>query len=140
MKRKSILASAAVAAALIAAVGTTAASHDDDHGGSRSRRLKADLKGIREVPVVSTSGSRVVPRRRNQPRRDGDRIPPGLLRPGGYGDRQTPVHVGDHHTNGGISLWLCGTSGITGPAGNAGPGRHADLRCPGGLLSQRPRE
>jgi len=48
-EQQDVLASAAVAAAMIATVGT-AASHDDDHGGRRGRRLRADLKGLRECP------------------------------------------------------------------------------------------
>ena len=113
MKRKSILASAAVAAALVAAVGTMAASHDDDHGGSRSRRLKADLKGFGEVPAVSTPARGSFRAVLSQ---DESAIEYRL----DYSDLQgtvlqSHIHVGAHHTNGGISVWLCGNPSTTPP-------------------------
>jgi hypothetical protein len=112
MKKKSFLASAAVAAALIAAVGTTAASHDDDHGGGRSRRLRADLKGFGEVPAVSTAARGAF---RAVLSEDETEIAYRLDYAGLQGEvRQAHIHVGDHHTNGGISVWLCQTA--TNPA------------------------
>ena len=30
---------------------------------------------------------------------------------------QAHIHVGDHHTKGGISVWLCGIDDSAGPAG-----------------------
>ena len=113
MTRKGILASAAVAAALIAAVGTTSASSDDDHGGRRSRRLKADLKGFSEVPAVSTAARGSF---RAVLSEDESEIEYRL----DYSDLQgtvlqSHIHVGAHHTNGGISVWLCGNPSTTPP-------------------------
>ena len=45
---------------------------------------------------------------------------------------QAHIHVGDHHTNGGISLWLCGTSGIPAPPGTPGPAGTPTCGAPGG--------
>ena len=115
MKSRSILASAAVAAALIAAVGTTAASHDGDHDGRKSRRLKADLKGFGEVPAVSTAARGSF---RAVLSEDESEITYRLDYAGLQGEvRQAHIHVGDHHTTGGISVWLCGTATLPGPAG-----------------------
>jgi len=112
---KSILASAAAAAALVAVVGTTAASHDDDHGGRRSHRLKADLKGFGEVPAVSTGARGSF---RAVLSEDESEITYRLDYAGLQGEvRQAHIHVGDHHTTGGISVWLCGTATLPGPAG-----------------------
>ncbi len=131
---KNILASTAAAAALVAVVGTTAASHDDDHGGRRSRRLKADLKGIREVPVVSTSAHGSFRAVINS---DETEIAYRL----DYSDlegtvTQAHIHVGDHHTNGGVSLWLCGTTGIPAPPGTPGPAGTPTCGAPGGSLAE----
>lgn len=114
MKSRSILASAAVSAALITAVGTTAASHDDDHGGRWSRRMKADLKGFGEVPAVSTPARGSF---RAVLSEDESEIKYRLDYAGLQGEvRQAHIHVGDHHTNGGISVWLCQTATNPAPA------------------------
>lgn len=114
MTKKSILASFTVAAALAAGVGSPAVGHDGDERG-RGRRLKADLRGFNEVPAVSTQAR-------------------GLFRAvlsGDDGELQywldyqglegavvmSHIHLGDHHTNGGISVWLCGTPANPGPTG-----------------------
>ena len=112
MRSKSILASAAVAAALIAAVGTTAASHDDEHG-RKERRLKADLRGFGEVPAVSTAARGSL---RAVLSEDESEITYRLDYAGLQGNvLQAHIHVGDHHTNGGISVWLCGNPSTTPP-------------------------
>ena len=112
MRSKSILASAAVAAALIAAVGTTAASHDGDHG-RKERRLKADLRGFGEVPAVSTAARGSL---RGVLSEDESEITYRLDYAGLQGNvLQAHIHVGDHHTNGGISVWLCGNPSTTPP-------------------------
>lgn len=113
MRSKSILASAAVAAALVAA-GTTAASHDEDHG-RRGHRLSAALKGFSEVPAVSTPARGSFSAKLS---RDGSEIEYRL----DYSDLQgtvlqSHIHLGAHHTSGGISVWLCGTTALPGPAG-----------------------
>jgi hypothetical protein len=115
MTRKSILASAAVTAALVAGVGTTVASHDDDHEHRSRRRLAADLKGLREVPIVATSARGSFRAVINS---DETEIAYRL----DYSDlegtvTQSHIHVGENHTSGGISVWLCGTAALPGPAG-----------------------
>jgi hypothetical protein len=130
MMRKSILAAASVAFALVAAAGTMAASHDDDRGPRSRRRLTADLKGIREVPVVSTSAHGSF---RAVINRDETEIGYRL----DYSDlegtvTQAHIHVGDHHTSGGISVWLCGTTGIPTPPGTPGPAGTPTCGAPGG--------
>jgi len=129
MSSRSVLASAAVAAAMIATVGP-AASHDDDHGGRRGRRLRADLKGLREVPVVSSSGHGSFRAVIND---DETQITYRLDYAALEGTvTQAHIHVGAHHTNGGISVWLCGTTGIPTPPGTPGPVGTPTCGAPGG--------
>jgi hypothetical protein len=130
MTRKSALASAVTAAALFAGFTATVAGHDDDHGHGTRRSLRAELKGVREVPVVATSAHGSF---RAVINADETEIAYRL----DYSDlegtvTQSHIHVGDHHTSGGISLWLCGTAGLPGPAGTptcgtpGGPGPEAE--------------
>jgi hypothetical protein len=113
---KGVLASVAVAAALAGSVGTTVARDDDDHDHERrGRRLKADLRGLREVPAVSTAARGSF---RALLSEDESQIEYRL----DYSDlqgtvTQSHIHLGAHHTNGGISVWLCGTAALPGPAG-----------------------
>ena len=114
MQRKCTLASAAVAAALFASLTPTVASNDGDHGRGK-RRLKAELRGFSEVPAVSTPARGSF---RALLSRDETEIAYRL----DYSDlegavTQSHIHVGAHHTNGGISVWLCGTAALPGPAG-----------------------
>jgi hypothetical protein len=101
MTRK-ILCSAAAAAAVLATTGSTpAVSHDRD----RDRRLKADLKGFRENPALSTPGRGSF---RGRVSEDGTEVSWWL----DYRDTETAVtqahiHFGAQHTNGGISVFLC---------------------------------
>jgi len=115
MTRKSALASVATAAALFASLTGTVAGHADDRGpGSRSQ-LTADLKGLGEVPIVATSG-RGSFRAVISP--DETEISYSLNYSGLEGTvTQSHIHVGEHHTSGGISVWLCGTASNPGPAG-----------------------
>ena len=130
MMSQSALASAATAAALFASFTTTVASHDGDQGHQPKRRLTADLKGIREVPAVSTSARGSFRALINT---DETEIAYRL----DYSDvegtvTQAHIHVGAHHTNGGISVWLCGTSGIPTPPGTPGPAGTPTCGAPGG--------
>ena len=114
MTKRTVLASAATAAALIAGAGTIAASHDDDHGSGK-RRLKADLRGFNEVSTVSSAA-----RGSFQATLSADETSIEYrLR---FWDlegsvTQAHIHLGAHHTNGGVSVWLCGTAALPGPAG-----------------------
>jgi hypothetical protein len=116
MMRKSALAAVATAAALFASLTGTAAGHDDDnHGHGSKNRLTADLKGLGEVPIVASSG-RGSFRAVISP--DETEISYRLDYSGLEGTvTQSHIHVGEHHTSGGISVWLCGTSTNPGPAG-----------------------
>jgi len=110
---KRVLASAVAAAALVAVVGTTAAVPDDN--GRRERRLKADLRGFNEVLTVSTpargSFRAVLSKDESEIRYSLQYSPlEGTV-------TQAHIHFGDHHMNGGISVWLCGTAASPGPAG-----------------------
>lgn len=126
MTRKNALASAAVALALAAAFGAKAASDDDDrHGG---HRLTADLKGLGEVPVVSSSGRGSFRAVINDEETE---IAYQLNYSSLEGAvTQAHIHVGQPHASGGISVWLCGTAAFPGPAGTPTCG------APGGPLAE----
>ena len=98
----------AIATALGALLLTNMASADD--------KVRARLMGFQEVPVVSTDGSGtfdavISPR--------GDAIDYEITYTGMQGTvTQSHMHVGQRSVNGGIVLWICGTSPNTpGPAG-----------------------
>lgn len=128
MMRKSVFASVATAVALLAGLTGAVSGHDEDRG--RGHRLTADLKGVREVPVVATSARGSF---RAVINADETEIAYRLDYSGLEGTvTQSHIHVGDHHTNGGISLWLCGTSGIPTPPGTPGPAGTPTCGAPGG--------
>ena len=104
MTRTSLLTSVAVAAAL-ASVGGAPAVSGDDNGHHSKRRFKAELRGFEEVPAVSTQAKGSVRLRIN---RAEDEIAWRLEYQDLQGTvTQSHIHVGDHHTNGGISVWFC---------------------------------
>jgi hypothetical protein len=114
MAKRTVLASAAIAAALTAGLGAVATSHDDDHGRAR-RRMKAELRSFNEVPAVSS-----VARGWFQAVLSKDELSIEYrLRFWGLEGAvtQAHIHLGDHHTSGGVSVWLCGTATNPGPAG-----------------------
>jgi len=119
MTRKSLLTAAAVTAALATVAGAPAASHDDDHDQRGSRRLKADLSGFNEVLTVSTTARGSFRAVLNA---DETEIAYRL----DYRDlvgsvTQSHIHFGDHHMNGGISVWLCQTATNPAPPGQTPP-------------------
>jgi hypothetical protein len=100
-----------VAAIALAIPGLPGAARAD--GGERS--LKADLDGFQEPPAVSSTGSGEFRARISRDRSSFEYT----LR---YEDlegtvTQAHIHVGQKAVNGGISVWLCETSGTPGPAG-----------------------
>ena len=108
-------------------VDTPAVSHDDDRDHRGRRRLKADLQRLQR----GCSRSRRLPAGRSAPcsMRDETEISYRL----DYRDlvgtvTQSHIHFGDHHMNGGISVWLCQTS--TNPAARGTGPTH--VRDPGG--------
>lgn len=113
-------------AAALATNGRSAVTHDDDdRRDGKKRNLEATLSGFNEVPAVSTAARGSFKGRIS---RDGDRIEWRLE----YRDMSAPVtqahiHLGAHHTNGGVSVFLCSNLG-NGPSGTKecpnGPGRH----------------
>ena len=122
MTRKELL-TTAVASLALAALGSAPGSSDDrDHG---RRRFKAILSGYNEITqTLSTPASGKFSARIS---RDGSEISWRLE----YQDtptdvQQAHIHFGDHHTNGGISVFLCTNLGnsTTAVACPNGPGRH----------------
>jgi CHRD domain-containing protein len=103
MKRLSIL------SALLLAWGVSGGAKADD-------KVRARLMGFQEVPVVSTVGSGTFEAVIN---RNGDAIDYELTYTGMQGTvTQSHMHVGQRSVNGGIVLWICGTTpGSPGPAG-----------------------
>lgn len=113
MTRKTLLAAAASVAAVVSVGGAPALSNDDHDGGKR--RFKATLSGYNEIAQTLSTPARGAFSGRIS--RDGDSIAWRLE----YKDIPTSVlqahiHFGDHHTNGGISVFLCTNLG-NGPAG-----------------------
>ena len=127
MKRLPVML-AAFTAALLAAPTVIAQE------GSQAQSLRADLKGLEEVPIVSTPGHATFRARVIE-----DSLGPGLEYTLKFEDMQSDVtqahiHLGKPLTNGGISIWLCGTAALPGPAGtprcfpDAAPVGSADRR------------
>ena len=105
------IATLAIAAALAAMPGFGDMAQAD----GRKRVLKADLEGFEEPPAVSSTGSGEF---RAQISRDGTAFEYVLRYQDLEGDvTQAHIHVGQRGVNGGISLWLCGTSTNPGPEG-----------------------
>jgi hypothetical protein len=115
MTKRTVLASAAVAAVLTAGLGPIAAGHDDDHGRG-PRRLKASLSGFNEyASTLSTTGRGSF---QASISRDETSIEYRLRFSDLEGNvTMAHIHFGDHHTSGGISVWLCGTATNPGPDG-----------------------
>ncbi|MCW5632520.1 MAG: CHRD domain-containing protein [Rubrivivax sp.] len=101
------------ALAALAVAGASATGprhpHDDDD------EFEATLRGYSEVPAVSS-----VARGRFKARLDkaSQTLRYELTYSGLEGDvRQAHIHFGQHHTNGGIMVWLCQTSANVDPTG-----------------------
>jgi hypothetical protein len=83
--------------------------------GSQAQSLKADLKGLEEVPLVSTPGRGEFRARVTD---DGSAIEYEISYRDLQADiTQSHIHLGKPLTNGGIAIWLCGTAALPGPAG-----------------------
>lgn len=92
--------------AALVAVGLSVTPARSD--GNRGRNLHADLKGLREVPSVSTVARGSFSARINQ---DGTAIDYRLNYEGLEGTvTQSHIHFGQTGVNGGISVWLCQTA------------------------------
>ena len=101
MSTKGMVSAAAIAALVVGAVGTWASAD-----GRGKRRFRAQLHGYNEVPAISTTGRGTL---KLEVARDGSSIAYELdYRDLEGGDiLQAHIHLGDTHTNGGISAFLC---------------------------------
>jgi len=110
MKRLSIVTAVLFAFATPAALG--------DGGSSK---LRVTLSGYQEVPSSLSSGgaAQFTARVRGAPGTADRRIEWTLSYNAGFAGAitQAHIHFGQRHTNGGISIWLCGTTTNPGPAG-----------------------
>ncbi|TMH90184.1 MAG: CHRD domain-containing protein [Betaproteobacteria bacterium] len=97
----------AIITAVLAAFPALSASADD--------KIRARLMGFQEVPVVSTEASGTLEAVISP---NGDAIDYDITYTGIQGTvTQSHMHVGQRSVNGGIVLWVCGTTGTPGPAG-----------------------
>lgn len=114
-KKRTVLATAAAAAALTAGLGAIASSNDDAPDGRGRNRLRAVLHGFNEVATVSSParGSFAAVLSPDETSIEYRLRFSGLEAP----VLMSHIHFGDHHTTGGISVWLCGTAANPGPAG-----------------------
>jgi len=114
MARKSLLFVTILAIAL-ATHGSSAVIHDDDHRTRSKRSLKADLSGFNEVMTVSSPARGSF---RGVLSRDAKGFSYRLVfKELSSSVTQSHIHFGAHHTNGGISVWLCQTDVNKAPAG-----------------------
>ena len=90
----------------VAAGFAVAAVADDDHNQERQKRVfRAQLVGLNEVPSVSTQASGQFYAVVNG---DDTAFTYWLSYSGlGFDAAQSHIHFGQHHTNGGVSVWLC---------------------------------
>ena len=97
----------AIITAVLAAFPALSASADD--------KIRARLMGFQEVPVVSTEASGTLEAVISP---NGDAIDYDITYTGIQGTvTQSHMHVGQRSVNGGVVLWVCGTTGTAGPAG-----------------------
>jgi hypothetical protein len=111
--RTTTLSGAIVSAALLAAVPIGTIQADGDDHKQRSFRIK--LSSFQEVPALSSPAKGEFRLRISG---DGTSLSYVLS----YSDlsaavTQAHIHLGQRHTNGGISVFLCGTASNPGPAG-----------------------
>jgi len=98
-------------AVLLAIPGSQDVAQADDG----QRALRADLRGFEEPPSISSTGSGEF-RARISP--DETSFEYELSFQDLEGDvTQSHIHIGQKGVNGGISIWLCGTTALPGPAG-----------------------
>src|SRR5262245_66140984 len=121
MNRKLLLAAVVPAFALIA--GSVVAHDGDDR---RDNRFRAELKPVNEVPSVSSVAHgrfKMTIDEANQT------ISYEVSYDGLEGDvTQSHIHVGQRHTNGGISVFLCANPPAGPPAGFPVPPRRPPSR------------
>ncbi len=90
------------AGVMVALASSAVADHDR---GSRQRVFRAELKGLNEVPAISTKARGQFYAVLNQ---EGDQLRYWISFSDLSADvSQAHIHFGKHHTNGGIVVWLC---------------------------------
>jgi hypothetical protein len=97
---------AIVSLGVIAGFAASAVADDRHHdNNNRKRVFRAQLVGLNEVPSVSTAARGQFYAIANQA---GTELTYWLSFSDLSGDvTQSHIHFGQHHTNGGISVWLC---------------------------------
>lgn len=109
MKVRLAVAVVGVAAAMVAA--QLGADEPREHG---KRFFRAQLGGLNEVPAVSTAARGVF---RAELDETGTALTFSLSYSGlAFNAAQSHIHFGQHHTNGGISVWLCQSATNPAPA------------------------
>jgi hypothetical protein len=89
---------------MAAIAGSAVADNDSDHD-NRKRVFRAQLVGLNEVPPVSTGAGGQFYAVLNQ---KGDELRYWISFSDLSADvSQSHIHFGNHHTNGGIVVWLC---------------------------------
>jgi hypothetical protein len=130
---------AATWTALVAALAAIApASAGDDRDDHRIKRVRAFLTGYSEVtaaggaissPGVGTFRAEID---------DASRAINYTLRFTGLSSAvtQSHLHFGQHHTSGGISVWLCQTAGTPAPMGQTPPPCMPDVLIEGTITPE----
>ena len=122
MKRwLSVVAAIVTAAVGLGSIAVAGADHDDDR---KIKRVRARLTGFQEI-IPAPGGGAVSTTGQGTFRADIDEasglITYTLKYSGLTGEvRQSHLHFGQHHTTGGISVWLCQTTANPAPAPAAG--------------------
>jgi hypothetical protein len=103
-----------VSLGVIAGFAASAVADHDHDNRNRKRVFRAKLVGLQEVPAVSSPARGDFYAVVNQ---EGTAFTYWLT----YNDltfdaSQSHIHFGDHHTNGGISVWLCESAITPAPA------------------------
>lgn len=84
---------------------TAVADNSHDHGVRNKRVFRAQLLGLNEVPTVSTQARGEFYAVLNK---EGTALTYWLTFSGLTGAvSQSHIHIGQHHTTGGVSVWLC---------------------------------
>lgn len=96
---------AVMALGVVGGFAATAVADHDHGGGSKQRVFRAKLVGLDEVPSVSSPAEGQFYAVVNQA---GTAFTYWLSYSGlGFDAAQSHIHFGQHHVNGGISVWLC---------------------------------
>jgi hypothetical protein len=118
MTKKSVLVWALLSIALMADTGTMAAGPVDDVVDNHHRRgrMRADLRSFNEVNTLSTAGRGTFFATLSKDETEIHyRLDYRDLEGGNV--TQAHIHLGARHTNGGVSVWLCGSETNPGPTG-----------------------